>query len=121
MSDHTITLKGLEARVFIDPGHETTGAYTIVFDENGDVVVVSESKRYSGFCTQEILYSQLGETIWSRRGIDYPDIADELERQGYVCHCEDDEEDDADDECEGHESLRGDSMGVTVYCDGSCR
>ncbi|MBG6106591.1 hypothetical protein IWX88_000209 [Frigoribacterium sp. CG_9.8] len=25
-----------------------------------------------------------------------------------------------DDECEGHESLNGDSMGVTMYCDGSC-
>lgn len=24
-------------------------------------------------------------------------------------------------ECEGHESLRGDEMGVTVYCDGTCR
>jgi hypothetical protein len=27
---------------------------------------------------------------------------------------------DDEPECEGHESLRGDSMGATVYCDGSC-
>lgn len=25
-----------------------------------------------------------------------------------------------DNECEGHESLRGADMGVTVFCDGSC-
>lgn len=24
-------------------------------------------------------------------------------------------------ECEGHESLRGDLMGTTFYCDGTCR
>jgi hypothetical protein len=26
-----------------------------------------------------------------------------------------------DDGCEGHESLAGEHMGETVYCDGSCR
>lgn len=26
-----------------------------------------------------------------------------------------------EDECEGHESLAGAHMGMTVYCDGSCR
>lgn len=30
-------------------------------------------------------------------------------------------QDDDDDECEGHESLNGADMGVTVYCDGNCR
>ncbi len=32
-----------------------------------------------------------------------------------------DDEDDEGPECEGHMSLRGDAMGVSVYCDGSCR
>ena len=32
-----------------------------------------------------------------------------------------DEEEDELEECEGHESLRGDYMGKTFYCDGSCR
>lgn len=31
------------------------------------------------------------------------------------------EEEDDEDECEGHESLAGQHMGETVYCDGSCR
>jgi len=31
------------------------------------------------------------------------------------------EADSEEAECEGHESLRGDSMGMTVYCDGTCR
>ncbi|OBG21506.1 hypothetical protein A5768_25705 [Mycolicibacterium fortuitum] len=31
------------------------------------------------------------------------------------CECED------DNECEGHESLAGEHMGESVYCDGSCR
>jgi hypothetical protein len=31
------------------------------------------------------------------------------------------DEDDDEDGCEGHESLRGDLMGATFYCDGSCR
>ena len=26
-----------------------------------------------------------------------------------------------DDQCEGHESLAGEHMGESVYCDGSCR
>lgn len=29
--------------------------------------------------------------------------------------------DDEQAVCEGHESLRGEDMGVTVFCDGSCR
>ena len=33
----------------------------------------------------------------------------------------DDEDDDDDFGCEGHESLAGEHMGETVYCDGSCR
>jgi hypothetical protein len=33
---------------------------------------------------------------------------------------EEDEEWDEEPECEGHESLRGDSMGVTVFCDEGC-
>lgn len=32
-----------------------------------------------------------------------------------------DEEDSEEDECEGHASLAGAHMGMTVYCDGSCR
>ena len=32
-----------------------------------------------------------------------------------------DDGEDEDDECEGHESLRGDLMGEAFYCDGSCR
>lgn len=31
-----------------------------------------------------------------------------------------DSEDYWDEECEGHESLRADSMGITVFCDGEC-
>lgn len=31
------------------------------------------------------------------------------------------EEDESDNECEGHESLRGDMMGESIYCDGSCK
>jgi hypothetical protein len=31
------------------------------------------------------------------------------------------DDDDPDDECEGHESLDGEHMGETVYCDGTCR
>lgn len=31
------------------------------------------------------------------------------------------DDDYADDECEGHESLAGSHMGETVYCDGTCR
>lgn len=33
----------------------------------------------------------------------------------------DEEYDDDDEGCEGHESLAGEHMGETVYCDGSCR
>jgi hypothetical protein len=32
-----------------------------------------------------------------------------------------DDDDDDDNECEGHESLRGDMMGISVFCDGSCK
>lgn len=34
---------------------------------------------------------------------------------------EEDEEDDSDNECEGHESLNGNTMGASVFCDGSCK
>lgn len=34
---------------------------------------------------------------------------------------EENDEDDSDDECEGHESLNGDMMGESVFCDGSCK
>lgn len=32
-----------------------------------------------------------------------------------------DDQDDDDDGCEGHESLAGEHMGETVFCDGTCR
>jgi hypothetical protein len=38
--------------------------------------------------------------------------------------CEDEESDDEeseDEECDGHPAGPFDAMGVTVYCDGSCR
>ena len=56
---------------------------------------------------------------------DLRDYAEEAFNRDYCDHCgtTHDEnmhlEDDA--ECEGHESLHSDSMGLTVYCDGSCR
>lgn len=31
-----------------------------------------------------------------------------------------DKPDNWDNECEGHESLKGEDMGESVYCDGSC-
>lgn len=34
---------------------------------------------------------------------------------------ESDDSDDSDNECEGHESLSGDMMGVSDFCDGSCK
>lgn len=43
-------------------------------------------------------------------------IYDILDKWDYV-----DEEDEEDEGCEGHESLRGDKMGETVFCDGSCK
>jgi hypothetical protein len=30
-------------------------------------------------------------------------------------------DDEEEEECEGHESLHGEDMGATVYCDGSCK
>lgn len=34
---------------------------------------------------------------------------------------ETDESDESDNECEGHESLSGDMMGESTFCDGSCK
>ena len=43
-------------------------------------------------------------------------IAFDPERNVYVF----DVEDEDDNECEGHESLSGASMGASYFCDGSC-
>jgi hypothetical protein len=39
----------------------------------------------------------------------------------YAARAYGNEPEDDDNECEGHESLAGEHMGETVYCDGSCR
>lgn len=47
---------------------------------------------------------------------------DTLEPEHDHTACLDTDDDAADDEseCPGHESLRGDAMGVSVFCDGTC-
>jgi hypothetical protein len=96
MTDPTFTLKGLEARVFLDYGVNTTGASAILFDEDANVISETESSRYSGFCTRCIIYSQLVKVYDYRRQVEPADIDNALYDADYSCNCDDD--DDEDDE-----------------------
>jgi hypothetical protein len=66
-----------------------------------------------------VYYNEAGEPL----GWDEPEYSDErdisdIEQEWYL---KDEYYDDEDNTCEGHESLNGSMMGVTVFCDGSCR
>lgn len=89
MPTYTIALKGLEASITLDSGAETTRAYGIAFDENGDTISETESRRFSGFCDSEIVYDIASELLTTRRQIESEGIADALEAIGLVCACED--------------------------------
>lgn len=53
--------------------------------------------------------------IWQDCGEDIAHCANYLKKQ------QADEQDEEDKTCLGHESLRGDKMGESVFCDGTCR
>lgn len=86
MYKHTVTLNGLEARVTLDYGVNTVAAYGITFDESGDTVTETESRQFSGFCDQEIIYTLAGEMLATRRRIDWEDVYNAIDLE---CNCED--------------------------------
>lgn len=114
----SMTFRGLEASIHLDFGVNTTGASGILFDEDANTVAETEMLRYSGFCTRCVIYKETQRLIDWRRGIEPGDIHDLLDMLGFECHCDDDDE---DDDCQGHPAGPFDPMGVTTYCDGSCR
>lgn len=88
----TLTIKGLEARVYLDYGVNTTGGYGILFDENADTVAETETLRYSGYCTACVVYREFQRLINWRRGIEPHDIHQTLDLLNRAnCTCDDEE------------------------------
>lgn len=59
--------------------------------------------------TEDIAY-----VAWAESNMDgYADYVERENQRAFAAWVE--------DQCEGHESLRGDSMGAEVFCDGTCR
>jgi hypothetical protein len=57
-----------------------------------------------------------------RYGLFNIDSIDHDEFWGIVnAYAIDEQDDDSDNQCDGHESLNGADFGREVYCDGSCR
>jgi hypothetical protein len=88
MATYTLTLNGLDARVTLDHGVNTVSAYGLTFDESADVVTETESRRFSGYCDSEIVYSIACDMLHTRRGIEAEDISDAVEALGLTCECE---------------------------------
>jgi hypothetical protein len=88
-----VTLTGretIDACVNIDHDINTSVAYGLAFNDDGDVVAETDSTRYSGFCEAEIVYHELHRLIAWRWGIESGDIADALDMRGIMCDCEED-------------------------------
>lgn len=88
---YSITINGLDAQVQIGNGYETSGAATIVFDDDANIVAETEFTRYSGYCTAEIVYLELDKTLTTRRGIESHDVANAVLVLGLECTCDDDD------------------------------
>ena len=69
---------------------------------------------------RELLISGTHPECWTAMFGEPEDDEPEPEDRGAYLRPEEYEDDD-ELECEGHESLAGEHMGETVYCDGSCR
>lgn len=88
MTNYRITLKGLEASITIEHGHETDSAYGILFDENAAIIRETESQRYSGFCDREITYSIACTLYDHARQVEPADIWDALSALTPECECD---------------------------------
>lgn len=95
MSTLVISVRGLEAHVNIEHGFQATSAWGIAFDEDADIVVETETRRFLGFCDYEIAYEVAGDMLAGRRahpaatrGIEWADISAAIEALGHACDCE---------------------------------
>lgn len=90
MSEYRMTVKGLEARVFLTPNPFNVHTHGVTYDENAIKVAERGSVTYQGYCDWEIVYDVAGDMLHSRRGIEYDDIAAAVDALGLVCECEED-------------------------------
>ena len=101
-------------------GMETENTLTVTINLDGDAIATDpgELPRILRLLADRIEVLGSGASDYPLRDVngntvgrvDWPDITDD----------EDGELDDPEG-CEGHESLAGEHMGETVYCDGSCQ
>lgn len=85
----SIDLNGLEARIFVEPSSQGLRAYSILFDDNADVINETESIQYIGYCLSCVAYRVACDLFDYRKQVEPFAIADSLEADGLSCHCDD--------------------------------
>jgi hypothetical protein len=90
------------------PGLTRLGAYTIIYLTKDDGVLCSDCASSPDTDPPAVLAGTYDE-------------GPPLECEGCGRQIESSSGDPDDQGCQGHESLNGGDMGVTVHCDGSCR
>lgn len=94
MRTHTVTVKGLEARVIIERGNSTGyPAQGTAWDEDGGMVAATTSTTYNGYCTAELVAMIADELLVTRRQIESEDVWAAVEESGLHCTCDIEDED----------------------------
>jgi hypothetical protein len=113
---------GLE-QLFLQLSHGLARSLTEydVYDHNRDpaesVRVANKAMWTAARYAHEIgVLLSTAQTAINQQGYNPPDDTDDCEGSDH-----DDEADKDDDGCQGHPAGPFDSMGVTVYCDGTCQ
>lgn len=94
------------------PTYAWPGGYPIIYHTRRGLTICPECANKTEQDEIDDPVAQ-GDVFWEGPPIECDDC-DRLIESAYG-------DPDGEDQCEGHETLRGDLMGAAFYCDGSCR